>query len=221
MTDTPRWKPVEPPSGSGPSDDDIAARAQFEELLAAAPAGLQTSAEKWSSGLVGLIGVITAGMVLKGQAATANLELPWRLTLIALSVIALTLAVYALWRLLSVAARRYRNTSRAQLFGEPGAYEHHRVQAAAKDASTITYAIHFGAAALALQVLAVALWWAAPVAPKTPPAFIVVTTGDKATCGEVLSGDQGALRLKVAGESEPRTLPLARTDNLKVVDECS
>jgi hypothetical protein len=49
-----------------------------------------------SSGLVALIGVISAGMLLQGPAAGADLDPAWRVAVIAQSVASLSAAVYAL-----------------------------------------------------------------------------------------------------------------------------
>lgn len=220
MTEPKRWKPVEPPLDSAPTEEAIATRARFEALAASAPAGIQKSAEKWSSGLIALIGVITGGMLLKGPAATADIGEPWRWCLIGLTLLAVGTAVYALWRLLAVTARTYRITSRADLLDHPGAYEHHRVQAAAKDAATINHAIHFGAAALAMQVLAIALWWVTPAQPAQPPALVSVLHDKETSCGELVSADKGELRIKVPGERDPRSIPLSDMSNMKIVGHC-
>ena len=216
----PVWIPAEPDPDSGPSEMDVANRVRFEELLAASPSGLQSSAEKWSSGLIALIGVVSAGLVLKGPPDSADIQQPWRWALIACSVFALSLAVVALWRLLYVAARRFTIVDRAALLDRPGEFEHLRAQASARDATTINRAIQMGAAAVTLQVIGIAIWWAVPTASTGPAAYLSAVTGEKTVCGELISGDKGVLRIQVEGERDPRDVALASLTNLRVVDEC-
>ncbi|MEU6833599.1 hypothetical protein ABZ894_33585 [Nocardia beijingensis] len=96
MNSSPRWSAAEPPPGVGPSEHNIAARERFDELLTAAPAGIQTSAEKWSAGLLALLALITASVIFKGPATAREISGGWRWALIALVVVALLSALTAL-----------------------------------------------------------------------------------------------------------------------------
>ncbi|MFC3965945.1 hypothetical protein [Nocardia jiangsuensis] len=220
MTGSPGWTAAEPPPGIGPRELDIAARERFDSLLAAAPAGIQTSAEKWSAGLLALLALITASVIVKGPTTVGEVADGWRWLLIALVVSALLAALTALWKLLAVSARRFETMSRTTLFGEPGEFEHRRTKATAKDAASVRWAIRLGALALLLQVAAVTVWALIPPPSKSPPAYLTVETAAGKVCGEVVSGDNGELRLKVTGERDPRVVPWAGVTNIRLTEKC-
>jgi len=214
------WKVAEPEPDAAPTEHEIDRRVQFDALLAAAPAGVQKSAEKWSAGLLALIGLIMASILVKGPSTASEIAPEWHWPLTILVALALVSALSALWKLLAVSARRFEITSRSDLFGEPGQYEHKQRTAVTKDATAVKWAIRLGAAALVLQVVAVIVWSMTPSPAKSPAAYLSVETAGAKVCGEVLSGDKGELRVEVAGERDPRVVPWNAVTNLRVVDKC-
>ena len=220
MADGLTWHPVEPPDGAAPSEEDIQRRADFEKLVAAAPAGIQKSAEKWSAGILAVIGAISAILLFKGPGSLDEVASIWRQILFGLSALALVCGVIALWELLTVTAGRFKAVDRDALLDKPGALEDRKVRSATKDSARVRWAIRLGGVAVAAQVAAVLLWWVAPARPEEPPAFVSLTLVGEAVCGELLSADEQTFRLTVAGYDASRNIPLADVQNVSVVAAC-
>lgn len=214
------WRPVEPPDGMAPSEEDIQRRADFEKLVAAAPAGIQKSAEKWSAGIIAVIGTISAILLFKGPESLDEVASVWWEILIGLSVLALVCGVTALWKLLTVTTGRFKAVDRDRLLDKPGALKDHKVRSVTKDSARVRWAIWLGGVAVAAQVAAVLLWWVAPTRPTEPPAYVAVTLVGETACGKLLSADEQTIRLGVAGYNAPRNIPFANVQNMSVVASC-
>lgn len=208
------------PSDSTPMEWEVAARDQFNRMVAAAPAELQKSAEKWSAGLIAIIGLVTGGMLLRGPASTSDMPDSWRWTVIALNVVALFLAVLAVWRFLTVTGRRFRIMTAQDLFSKPGAYEHEKANAVGIDARTTRRATTIASMAITLLVVAITVGWVAPTRDPSPAAFLDVATATGSTCGALLSADHSELRMRKSGERDPRVLPLGEVVNIRVLAKC-
>ncbi|MFT4398048.1 hypothetical protein ACLTEW_24295 [Gordonia lacunae] len=211
---------MEPATDAGPTTADILRRIEFDNLTAATTTGIQKSAEKWSAGIAAVIGAISAMLLFKGTGSLTDVAVGWRIPLFVLSVLALGLAVAALWQLLTVSARRFRIVDRDKVLGEPGALQHNRVQASAADTKRVARAIAFGGLAIALQVVAVACWWIAPAKVPDPPAYLSVKTGGDVVCGKLASADGQVLRLSVPGYDTNRSIPYREVINLTLVAKC-
>lgn len=220
MPQTSPYGPVEPAPHTGPTTADLLRRIEFDNLTAATTTGIQKSAEKWSAGIAAVIGAISAMLLFKGTGSLTDIAVGWRVPLFVLSILALGLAVAALWQLLTVSARRFRIVSRDEIMDKPGASHHNRVQASAADTKRVARAIVFGGLAIALQVVAVACWWIAPAKAPDPPAYLSVKTSTDVVCGKLASADGQVLRLSVPGYDTNRSIPYREVINLTLVAKC-
>ena len=219
------------PSGSGyrkpqrpPTQADIQDRERFGALLAESLQGVRDSAEKWRSGLAGLVSLVTAGLLLKGPEAAHDLTVSWRGILTVLAGGGLAAATFGLWCSLRAAAGVPTNERLEDIVAEYGSVESFEAALTLRAAGDLRKSRHALKIALSLLGLAVVAWWWADEAPSSPPARVAVEiksgSGEKTICGELTSGDKQQLRLAVKGESGSRVVSFADISNIRLTATC-
>ncbi len=75
-------------------------------------------------------------------------------------------------------------------------------------------------AALASLLIGVGVSWWAPSTPTDPPTYLRVTSPNTSACGTLRSADGGQVRLSIAGNHDPISIPLTQVTTLAVVATC-
>ena len=181
------------------------------------------TAENWRNGLSGLVALVTAFLIFKGQ-ETITSYVQWaQVLLTALLALGLVLAVTALWRFLAAANGRVRLLSTEEI-REEGGVTLHDLATARNAIADLVAARVLAVAGAALLAGAICFTWFAPAAPEVPPGYLEATfiTGDEQTatvCGELESQNQQGLRLlDKAGQS--RLVPSASIISAIIVAKC-
>ena len=201
----------------------------YDELRRRLTSSVETTrktAENWRNGLSGLVALVTAFLIFKGQ-ETITSYVQWaQVLLTALLALGLVLAVTALWRFLAAANGRVRLLSTEEI-REEGGVTLHDLATARNAIADLVAARVLAVAGAALLAGAICFTWfapAAPAAPEVPPGYLEATfiTGDEQTatvCGELESQNQQGLRLlDKAGQS--RLVPSASIISAIIVAKC-
>jgi hypothetical protein len=204
-----------------PTAADLAERDAFAKLAASSLEVTRRSAETWRVGLSAFVTLVTAGVVIKGRDSTSTLTTEWRWAVTVLLGGGLVLAVLGLWQVLGAQAGLPRPITLAEIHGEHVSVAAYEVSIAAAAADRIRWSQRLVASALVLLVAGVIATWWAKTAPPDPPGYLKVTHGETTTCGKLLSGDAGQVRLQVAGVKDPVAVPATAVTNLAVVAACS
>jgi hypothetical protein len=208
--------------GRAPTAADIDDQERFHKLASTSLADVRGAAEKWRTGLAALVTLVTGGLLIKGPESANDLTTGWRLAITILAGGGIAVAIYGLWRALKASAGIPKRQDLDAMVAENGSVLGYEVAQADKAAGELRLAR--GALMLALPLLGAALivWWWAPKKPVSPPAYVEVDqiSPSKSVCGTLKSGDNQHLRVQVAGEENPTTIPLNNVANLRVKASC-
>lgn len=215
--------PEPPPRYRRPSPQDlpdpitVGEQAEFDAMSATSTENVTASAERWRNGLAGLTTVITGGLLLKGPADAADLDLRWLITLTALFGLGIAASVGGLWFALRAAAGVPGTVRFADLrarYGTVALYRLHIAQQAARDLTTARQAAIVAAVLLTAAILG---WWWAP-APTNDS--VTVTSGTTQSCGTIVDSDAGGLRLSTKDSPTRVTIPWASVTTIRTATSC-
>jgi hypothetical protein len=210
-----------PPEPAGPRPISTADQDAFRALIDDAVPAVQKMAAAWRTGLVGLITVLTTGIVLTGRTTTTDLTTGWRAAVTATIGGGLALAIVGLWHALAAeAGSKTRLQSLDQIRTQYASVQAYQVGLAATAANRLQDARRLVATALALLLTGVLLTWWAPAAPANPPAYLKVTHGGTSTCGTLISADHGKIRLTVTGAHDPLAIPMNSVTSMTMTAAC-
>jgi hypothetical protein len=208
--------------GRAPTAADIDDQERFHKLASTSLADVRGAAEKWRTGLAALITLVTGGLLIKGPESAHDLTTGWRVVITILAGGGIAVAIFGLWRALKASAGLPKKQDLDSILAENGSVLGFEVVQADKAAGELRLAR--GALLLALPLLGTALivWWWAPTKPASPPAYVEVDqiSPSKSVCGKLKSGDNKHLRVQVAGEENPTTIPFSNVANLRVKASC-
>jgi len=109
-----------PPHDPNPSASEIGDRARLAEEVRGSLERVRKTAENWRTGMAGLVTLVTATLLFKGQNTIAAYD-PWvRYALGVLALLAVSLAIASLWLFLSAAYGRIRAVSIQSILQEGG-----------------------------------------------------------------------------------------------------
>lgn len=219
-------KPV-PPQDPMPSASEIGDRARLAEEVKGALERVRKTAENWRTGVAGLVTLVTAILLFKGQNVITAYE-PWvQWVLGALALLAMILAIASLWLFLTAANGRLRAVSAQSILRE-GGVDVRNVHLATTALDDLWWAQRLAIASAVLLAAAIAFSWYGPTAASKPAAFAkLVVRGPSAAepaetlCGELTAQDGATTVLKIRGEPDPRRIPTARLVSVVLVARCS
>ena len=218
-------KPVRPHDLT-PSASEIGDRAQLAEEVRGSLERIRKTAENWRTGVAGLVTLVTATLLFKGQNTIAAYEPSVRYALGALTLLSLVLAIASLWLFLLAANGRIRQVSAQSILNE-GGVDVRNVHLATTALDDLWWAQRLAIASAVLLATAIALSWYGPTAGSKPLALAEIVVRAEAAglspekiCGE-LSGQDGATTvLKIKGEPDPRRIATQRLMSLVLVPKC-
>lgn len=218
-------KPV-PPRDPNPSASEIGDRARLAEEVRGSLEKVRKTAENWRTGVAGLLTLVTATLLFKGQTTITAYE-PWvRYTLGMLALLAVGVAIASLWLFLLAAYGRIRAVSTQSILQE-GGVDVRNVHLATTALDDLWWAQRLAVGSAALLAAAIALSWYGPTAASKPPAYAkLVVRGASAMlsaetlCGELTAQDGATTVLKIKGEPDARRLPTQQLVSLVLVATC-
>ena len=218
-------KPV-PPHDPKPSASEIGDRGRLAEEVRGSLERVRKTAENWRTGMAGLITLVTATLLFKGQNTISAYE-PWvQYTLGGLALLAMVLAIASLWLFLSAAYGRMRLVSTQSILQE-GGVDVRNVHLATTALDDLWRAQGLAIGSAVFLAAAIAVSWYGPTAASKPPAFVkVVVRGAPAAqsaetlCGELTAQDGATTVLKIKGEPDARRLPTPQLVSLVLVAKC-
>lgn len=220
MTRQPGIQAHEPPAGEGPSREELAERERLLALHKAGSAPVREAAATWGTGLTGLIGLVTGGLLLKGPEAAQELPTEFRLTISALLVGGLGLAILGLWKTLSSSAGSPETVLVQEMRDKAGTVAGYEEKVAAAASARLDEGKRRVGWALALLLAGLLVWWWAPSEKASPLASVSVADESDPICGKLLSADDQIMRVQVEGERNPREIAFAEVENVSLTTEC-
>jgi hypothetical protein len=218
-------KPV-PPVDPNPSAIEIGDRARLAEEVKGSLERVQKTAENWRTGVAGLVTLVTATLLFKGQDKITAYDPSVQYILGALALLSLGLAIVSLWLFLSAAYGRTRAVS-AQSILEGGGVDVRNVHLATTALDDLWWAQRWAIVSAALLAGAIALSWYGPTAASKPLAFVrVVVRGAseaqsaETLCGELIAQDGATTVLKITGEPDAQRIPTQRLVSSVLVATC-
>jgi hypothetical protein len=214
----PTASPSPPPR---PRPVSAADQAAFDGLVEDSVSSVRSMASAWRTGLTALITLVTTGIIITGRTATAQLTTPWRIAVTAAIGGGLALALIGLWLALAAeVGARIRLQTLDGIRARYASVQAYLVGQAAGAGQRLQTAKTLVALALGLLVTGVLLTWWAPAVPKSPPAYLQVTSRGSTVCGTLQSADGGVVRLSVTGAHQPAAIPFSTVTNMAVVAGC-
>lgn len=209
---------LEQPPASGPTPESVRMQEEWRLSQAGALPLVRASAEKWRSGLLGLITLITAGLVVAGPEKAMDMAVGWRWIVVAGLFIGMLLVLVGLLRALRAAAGSPAPVTFEEFIAMGG--DRDLIDAAEARRATLQLASSRRWAVSGIVVFLVSLgaWMISPTSSEA--SFIEVTTADEVLCGELKSGDRGKVWLTLEGESHVVAVELTRVKNLRVRSTC-
>lgn len=205
---------------TGPTASEVDDQQLWEKISTTSLTSVQAAAEKWRTGLAAFVTLVTGGLLIKGPDAAAKLPTGWLLALTLLAASGLLAAVSGLWLALLAAAGSPSRLNLAAVVAKYGGVRQFEIACAETASANLRRARNLVGISLLLLGAAVITWWWAPVQSDDPPALIRIDDGGKGACGELLSADNGKLRVQVDGEEHPRSVPFASVKNVYVTPKC-
>lgn len=211
-----------PPPAGRPRPIAVEDQEAFDALIRDSLPSARSMVAAWRTGLTGLTGLITTGVILTGRTATTDLTTTWRVAVTLAIGGGLALAIVGLWHALAAeVGARTRLQSLDDIRARYASVQAYQVGLAAAAGRRLQTARTLVAAALGLLLTGILLTWWAPAAPTDPPAYLKVTrSGGSIVCGVLASADGGTVRVTVAGAHDPTPISLATITNLAVTATC-
>lgn len=204
----------------GPTSGDLDDRERFSKLVASSLAEVRASAEKWRTGLAALVSLIVGGLLIKGPGDAHKLTTQWRLIVSILLIGGLGFAIFGLWRALEAAAgtpKAQHYDDLVETYGSVLVYEVAAARRAAEKLGDARRTLQWSLILLSAGVLA---WWWSGEEPTDPAVTVTVVDGES-YCGKLLSADARTFRVRVTGESRPRSIAFDDVTNVAVGEECN
>ena len=204
---------------AAPSAESMADKRAFDALVSKSLTEAQASAEKWRTGLAGLITLVTATLLFKGPQDVRQLALGGRIVVGGLIGLGLATALFGLWRALGVSAGSMGRVDLADLRQRYGSVEVYNV-VVAEDSAAQTRAAK-RALAVSLPMLAsgaFALWWLP--AETTTTAQILVTTDRGSICADGMVVDGQRFLLLANNDAGSHAVQFSDVAAVRAVAEC-
>jgi hypothetical protein len=218
-------KPV-PPHDPNPSRSEIGDRARLADEVRGSLERVQKTAENWRTGVAGLVTLVTATLLFKGQDKISVYDPKVQYALGVLALLSLGLAIRSLWLFLSAAYGRIQAVS-AQSILQEGGVDVRNVHLATTALDDLWWAQRFAIGSAVLLAAAIALSWYGPTAASNPLAFAkMVVRGASSTqsvetlCGELIAQDGANTVLKIKGEPDAQRIPTQQLVSLVLVATC-
>lgn len=205
---------------AGPTAENLADRARWQELSEQSLSSAQAVAEKWRTGLAAFVTLATGGLLLKGPSAASDVTTGWRIALTILALGGLLAAIAGLWLALQAAAGAPAKLNLAEVVAKYGGVRQFEVACALAVSAQLRLARLVVAGALLLFVAAIGTWWWAPSEPAQLPALISITTSRGTVCGTLISGDSRAFTVQLANAPGQVQVPLAAATSVQIVASC-
>jgi hypothetical protein len=208
-----------PVPGSVPDLAVVGEQAAFTAMAEKSQEDVTASAERWRTGLAGLTTVVTGGLLLKGPATAADVDVAWRAGLTVLFGLGIVASITGLWFALRAAAGVPTTVRFDALRRDYGTVRLYRLDVARRAALDLRRARRAALLAALLLATAILAWWWAP--PRSPAGTIVtVTHGAEQSCGTVVDSDASGLRLATRDSPTRIAIPWASVTTLKPVTTC-
>ncbi len=217
-------QPPPPPKyrkpAAGPTAENLADRARWQELSEQSLSSTQAAAEKWRAGLAAFVTLATGGLLLKGPSAAGDVPAGWRIALTILALGGLLAAIAGLWLALQAAAGTPAKLNLTEVMAKYGGVRQFEVACALAASAQLRLARLMVAASLLLFVAAIGTWWWAPSTSAQLPALISITTPRGAICGTLISGDSKAFTVQLVNASGQVQVPLSTATSVQIVASC-
>jgi hypothetical protein len=205
-----------------PTAADLDNRERFRKLSESSLSDVRAAAEKWRTGLAALITLVTGGLLIKGPESANDLTRDWRIAITILAGGGIAVAIVGLWRALKASAgvpQRQDMTKIVDKYKSVLGYEVAQANDAANELRWARLALIVALPALGAALL---VWWWAPIKPASNPAYVEVdqTSTGKSVCGTLKSGDNGHMRVQVAGQEYPTVILYTDVANVRVKASC-
>jgi len=220
-------KPV-PPHDPVPSAREIGDRARLAEEVKGSLEKVRKTAENWRTGMAGLVTLVTATLLFKGQDSIAMYDPPVQYALGLLALLGLVLGIASLWLFLTAAHGRLRPVT-AQSILDAGGVDVRDVHLATTALNDLWYAQRLALGSAISLAAAIALSWYGPTEPSKPLAMVKVVirvgsegqqSAETTVCGELTAQDGATTVLKIKGEPDARRLSTQRLVSLVLVAKC-
>jgi hypothetical protein len=191
----------------------------FDAMSLKSQEDVTASAERWRTGLAGLTAIITGGLLIKGPASAADLDIAWRAALTSLFGLGIASSVVGFWLALRASAGVPTTLRFDQLrrdFGSVRLYRLDKARLAERDLRRARAAALVSTGLLAVAVLT--SWWA-PAKPPDKPSFMF-THGGQQSCGTIVAGDASGIRLELDDNPTRITIPWPTITDLKPSAGC-
>jgi hypothetical protein len=206
-----------PDSANIPDLATISEQAAFDAMSQTSLEDVTASAERWRTGLAGLTTLVTGGLLLKGPANAADLDLMWRVVLTVLFGLGIVASVAGLLFALRAAAGAPSGIRFETMRRDYGSVRLYRLDLAARAADNLRLARRAALTAAVLLAAAVLSWW---WAPPNPGATVTVTAGSVQSCGVIVDSDAAGLRLAVKDTPTRVTVPWTGITSIKNTASC-
>ena len=204
-----------------PSKADLDERDRYAKLTAGSIQIVRGSAQAWRTGLTAFITLVTTGVVIKGRDTTAGLASDWRALVTVMIGGGLLLAVLGLWQALAAEAGTDPKTQTLQdIRAVHGTLINYEVYLAAKAARRLQWGRRAVAGAVTLLLAGIAVTWWAPATAPPPAVYIAVTHRQGMTCGSLLPGGAGQLRLIIHDSRNPVIIPFSLITSVALTTAC-
>lgn len=205
---------------AGPTAENLADRARWEELSEGSLSSTQTAAEKWRAGLAAFVTLATGGLLLKGPSAASDVTTGWRIALTVLALGGLLAAIAGLWLALQAAAGTPSKLNLTEVVARYGGVRQFEVACALAASAQLRLARLMVAGSLLLFAAAIGTWWWAPAGPAQLPGLISITTPRGTVCGTLIGGNGRAFTVRLANASGQVQVPLGAATSVQIVASC-
>ncbi len=206
---------------------EIENRADLAEELKGALERARKLAENWKNGMAGLIALVTATLLFKGQDKITAYELWVQVGLGILAIAALILAVWSVWHFLQAAYGKMIEVSADELVSM-GPKVARDITLTNQTLDDLKWAQKLALGSAIALALAIGLSWYGPVAESKPLAFMKIevngaTTAEapRTVCGELISQEGTATVLKVKASADNANIPTSRIRSAALVSSCA
>lgn len=210
-----------------PDRGEIGDRANLADEVKGALERIRKAAENWKNGMAGLVALVTATLLFKGEDKISSYETGVQLTLAGLALVALGLGMLSLWLFLRAAHGRIRQVTSDSIIRD-GGIEVRNNKLATEALEDLGCAQKVALVSAFLLAAAICVSWFGPTAESKPPAFThMVVRGATASepsvsvCGELTAQDGATTVLKVKGRPDDLRVPTQRLVSVVLLKTCS